>query len=637
MGVEMGRPVSLRTLLVVPLVLQMTATAGVISLVSYLSDQHNADQNATRLQIRTSRQVAEYLRNYLDTPQQVIQTMAEEVESGRLDPADSKATTKFLWQLHRTFPEAPYLNYGLANGNFIGVGQTDNKDPRPYLEIAPAASINHLEQFNIDDQGQRSTRNQVKSFADFRGDGWYLEPAQARRAVWTTIYNWVDAPQVMVMGAGRPIVKNGRLIGVAGVDVFLANISHYLQNLPLTSNGEMFIVDTNGLLVADSSDRLPFSIVSGKGVRLQASNARDDTIREAARALVQRFGDFGSLNEPRQLKMAVGSGSDLVRVEPFRDHQGLNWRIVVAIPDSDVSGTQRRDALTMLLISLVAISISGSLALLTVRHVNRQLNQLVEGANTLAERDLSREIPSSSIRELALLATSFNALTGRLRKSFATLRSRNREMRRQMDSRTQELKVTSQQLNREILQRRRAENRLKVVHLEQQKLNVRDRLTGLVSRQGFEEQLKQLWQAQGQQDVSLSLLMLDIDHFRQINAHHGHAIGDRCLIWIADLLRGNLHGPTEVLARYGGGEFVVLLPDCDRDQASSRAAQLLLQLRQHPFPQPGGDQLERLSVSIGIASLYPSNAINPEQLIDQADEALHRAKSEGRNRWVHAG
>ncbi len=628
---------ALRTLLVIPLVLQMGATAGVISLLSYLDQQHHADAAATDLQSRTSRQVADYLRTYLRTPQQVIRTMTEAVESGSLNLHDRSATSRFLWQLHRTFPDAPYLNFGLANGDFIGVGQADNADPTPYLEVANADSIQRLEQINIDAQGRPGQLKRIKPFSDFRGDGWYHEPIRADRAVWTTIYNWVDAPEVMAMGAGLPIVRQGRLVGVAGVDVFLANISRYLQTLPISSHGEVFIVEPDGRLVADSSGQLPFSIVHGQGIRHRAMDSHDPTIGSAARALVQRFGDFSSLDQPQQLKVPVGDSSHLVRVEPFRDREGLDWRIIVAIPDEDVNRGQRRDALTNLLISLAAISLSGSLALFTVHHVNRQVNQLVQGANTLAEGNLSQEIHPGLIEELAVLATSFNAMTQRLRKSFATLRSRNRKMRRLIDSRTQELHDTSLQLDLEVRQRRQAEEQLRSAQRELQGLNQKDRLTGLTNRPGFMEQLKRTWQQQEQLGTPLSLLMIDVDQFQRINASCGRAVGDRCLLWIAELLRGAISRPGNLLARYGGEEFMLLLPNCDRQGAITMAERLLQQLSDHPFPQPRGDGSGplHLSVGIGIATLKPSAQGGPEQLIARSEAALERAKAEGPSRWVH--
>jgi hypothetical protein len=138
----------------------------------------------------------------------------------------------------------------------------------------------------------------------------------------------------MAIGAGIPIRRDGRLVGVAEVDVFLSNISSYLASLPLGKGWQVYLVESNGMLVADSSNHLPFRVVGGRGVRLPLN----------------------------------GTG-ELVRVEPFRDRYGLDWRIVVTMPESEFEGPLRRDALTNLLISLGAVGVSGTLGMQAVRRV----------------------------------------------------------------------------------------------------------------------------------------------------------------------------------------------------------------------------------------------------------------------------
>jgi len=162
----------------------------------------------------------------------------------------------------------------------------------------------------------------------------------------------------MAIGAGIPIRRDGRLVGVAEVDVFLSNISSYLASLPLGKGWQVYLVESNGMLVADSSNRLPFRVVGGRGVRLPLN----------------------------------GTG-ELVRVEPFRDRYGLDWRIVVTMPESEFEGPLRRDALTNLLISLGAVGVSGTLGMQAVRRVNASLTQVVEGSEALAEGNLDHEVP----------------------------------------------------------------------------------------------------------------------------------------------------------------------------------------------------------------------------------------------------
>ena len=628
---------SLRNLLVVPVVVQMVATAGLISLLNYQNLRSTTDRMAATMQERTSRQVSDYLHAYLEVPQQVIATMEQAVRSGALDPQDQVATTRYLWQLHRTFADAPYLNYGLASGDFIGVGQADNDDPRPYLEVAAADSIERLEKYTIDPIGRKGDLQRVKPFADFRGDGWYNEPIVAGKAVWTSIYNWVDAPEVMAIGAGIPIRRGGRLVGVAEVDVFLSNISSYLASLPLGKGSQVYLVESNGMLVADSSNRLPFRVVGGRGVRLRATEAEAPSIRDSARALVNRFGDLGAIDMPHQLRLPLNGTGELVRVEPFRDRYGLDWRIVVTMPESEFEGPLRRDALTNLLISLGAVGVSGTLGMQAVRRVNASLTQVVEGSEALAEGNLDHEVPPGEVAETQRVAMSLNTLASSLRKSIRSLRASNAAVSEEVAQRTRELQEANQRLEEEIALRRRAEEDLLQSNAELQVLAHTDRLTGVANRNQLDHQLAMEWQRHRREQKPIALLMIDADHFKAYNDCFGHLAGDRCLIRIAEVVKRTCSRPGDLLARFGGEEFVLLLPNTDCPGAITVAERVQEALEHQAIPHPKAVVAGRVSVSIGIATQIPDTYNTPQDLLASADAALYRAKAGGRNRWEMVG
>jgi diguanylate cyclase (GGDEF)-like protein len=628
------RPLSLRSLLVVPVLLQMAGTAGLITLVSFQSNERLANQMARVSEERTMRQVLDFLRAYLRVPQQVIATMADAVADGTLEPQDRATTTRYLWQLHRIFPEAPYLNYGLANGDFIGVGQADNLNPQPYLEVAPAATIERLGMYRIDASGAPGPLHRVKPFADFRGDGWYNEPVTAGRAVWTSIYNWVDAPEVMAMGAGIPIRRDGRLVGVAGVDVFLATISRYLRTLSLEEGAEVYVVEPNGLLVADSSDRLPFRIVAGRGQRRRAVDSAVPAIRDSARALVQRFGDFGVIDTPRDLLLPLRGGRSVVRVEPFTDSHGLDWRVVTAMPESAYLGARRHAALTNLLISLAAVGLSTGLGLMAVNRINRSLAELMAGAEALAHGDLDRHVQGGSLQETRSLAASFNAMAERLRENFRTLRIRNAAVSQTVSERTVALQESSQRLEEEIERRRRAEKELGACRAELARVSSSDPLTGAANRTELQRLLELHWLHPGVPPRPLSLLLLEVDRWRDYNDCFGVMAGDRALGPLARVLREPLDPDHELLARWGGGCFALLLNGTTAAAALARAEALQNALLEQAIPHPMAVEGGRITLSIGIATSLPDGDHRLGDLIADAEAALLRASQGGGNRSV---
>jgi HAMP domain-containing protein len=595
------RRISLRALLLVPLVLQLAVTAGLISLVSYQGRQWAANDLASRSQQRASRQVADYLSTYLRTPQQVIALMADAVASGQLDPNDRAAVTQQLWFLHRLFPDAPYLNFGWANGDFIGLGQTDNASREVFLEVAQAASIQRLEQIRLNGSGQPAGLERTKPFADFRSDGWYREPLEAGRAVWTPIYNWVDAPEVMAMGAGMPIRRQGQVIGVAGVDVFLSNICHFLSGLPISRSGEIYIVESNGTLVADTSGRLPFAIVGGRGIRQRAQDSANPMIRGTARALAQGHGGFQALSRPQQLRVGLSRGEALVRIDPYRDAQGLDWRIVVVIPEEDVYGNLRQEALSQLGFSLVAILISGAIALLVVEFVIRRLDRLVQSSDAMVDGDLSQNVELGSIQEMARLAASFNGMAERLRRSFSTLRARNREILRLADQLRDALTLSEQQLQRETRQRLQLEQSKRAAEAPADQALLADPGTGLLSRRGLMRRLDGL-------TAPITLVQLACSRL----------CSEAELQGIADRLEALAAQHQGCAGHDGQAGFTLVLAGLEQVQAE----RLLMGLLQ---------ELEPLPVCAGLASLAVADDDLQARraLPDRADQALEAARAAG--------
>lgn len=162
-------------------------------------------------------------------------------------------------------------------------------------------------------------------------------------------------------------------------------------------------------------------------------------------------------------------------------------------------------------------------------------------------------------------------------------------------------------------------------------LSRKDPLTGLHNRRHFDSAFEHQCQRVRQPTSQLSVLMLDVDYFKQINDDFGHDAGDAVLVDIAQLLRQHLRD-LDVICRFGGEEFVALLPATSRTVAESRAKALLISISKAAFAHQG-IPLRQITLSCGIAT-YPDHTQDPKTLLRLADEALYQAKHSGRNRCV---
>ncbi len=187
-----------------------------------------------------------------------------------------------------------------------------------------------------------------------------------------------------------------------------------------------------------------------------------------------------------------------------------------------------------------------------------------------------------------------------------------------------ELARVNEELSRRSLERAQLQQ---VIH-ELTELSLRDPLTGLFNRRGLSERLVEELSRARRYGAPLSLMMVDIDHFKHVNDTHGHAIGDLVIGHVARLLTKDRR-VSDIVARYGGEELVLLLPHTPLDGALSLAERLRFQIENTPCRTSGSQY--HVTVSIGVA-LFEHGMREPADLLGAADHALYRSKREGRNR-----
>ena len=154
-------------------------------------------------------------------------------------------------------------------------------------------------------------------------------------------------------------------------------------------------------------------------------------------------------------------------------------------------------------------------------------------------------------------------------------------------------------------------------------LATEDSLTGVANRRAMEQALTREWQRCAETLAPLSVVMVDVDHFKRYNDQHGHLEGDKRLRWVAHELAKLVKPVRELVARFGGEEFVLILPGLNADRAVQRAEEL-----RRRFTREDSD----VTISLGVATEVPRLDNDPAQLLRLADTALYRAKRGGRNR-----
>jgi diguanylate cyclase (GGDEF)-like protein len=265
-----------------------------------------------------------------------------------------------------------------------------------------------------------------------------------------------------------------------------------------------------------------------------------------------------------------------------------DWSAVAEIPAASAFRDIRRlrDATALLLVVLLGVvgSLAYGLGLLIVQPLGR----LTLAANRVAGGDLSVDVPASGGGELSHLAGVFNDMVRRLREG----------------------------------------------HAELERLSVTDELTGLANRRRLTAELERELRRSGRHGRPVSILMLDVDHFKHFNDTYGHPAGDAVLKRLASTVRECVRD-VDTVARYGGEEFTVILPETPVAEAARVAERIRASAEQDRFTPEGESVPLNVTVSIGYA-WFPENAGTPDALIEAADQALYRSKESGRNRVTAA-
>ena len=210
---------------------------------------------------------------------------------------------------------------------------------------------------------------------------------------------------------------------------------------------------------------------------------------------------------------------------------------------------------------------------------------------------------------LVLVAAWLVAL--RLRRRIGELEERAAKLQRTVEERSQQLEKANKAL------REMADG---------------DPLTGIANHRTFQDNLRAQWRRTARSRLPLTLLMIDVDDLKAYNESRGHQAGDECLRQIAEAVRMQLQRPGDVVARYGGDEFAVLLPETDAAgglAVAERVREAVEDLKMTSGPESNG---HRITVSVGAATIVPSPQEHPTSLIAAADRALSVAKRSGRNR-----
>lgn len=434
---------SLPIILTIPLVIPLSALA-LVGYFSFRSGQQSINVLADQLMGEVSRRVQDNLREYVSVPHQINTNKATAYQLGYIQTDNLTDWEKFLIHQVRVYP---YINF-TSIGNEQGSYRTGEKLSSGELRINRSGAENEFtfQSYVATPEGDRvSLATTVPKF-DIRKEPSYQAAVKAGKPIWSEPYLSFLEPTLLI-SALEPIYNQQRQVqGVLFTALRLDHIGKFLNDLKIGKTGQTFIIQRNGLLLATSTGEMPFVENGGKRDLIYVQNSQNRVTKQTSEALGTKFSTPQAIAQPTSLQLTIDHQPYFVKVEPFSDGKGLDWLIVVAVPENDFMAQVNEQRQATIGLSIGAGIIALLVSTWTVRWLTRPILSLNQAARNLARGEWQTQLQVDRQDEVGDLARSFQSMTEQLQASFQKLAEANQTLEKRVEQRTYELQETVQHL-----------------------------------------------------------------------------------------------------------------------------------------------------------------------------------------------
>ncbi len=450
----------------------------------------------------------------------------------------------------------------------------------------------------------------------------------SRETAWSKVYHDPASPDWVVSVVTPVDSPEGQHLATIGHDIILTELIeqtnrdrlHGTQNLIFSADGQLIVHPQFGDQIQAQNGALKIQDLANPHLNRifqQVVAAQIPKLAPATQLSLEQI-DQTSPSRPSVPQLLDNSiDQEFLAVAQL---DGPGWYFVTLYPKALLAKDATAAAQFVMLSGLIALMIEMTLLYRVLqREVASPLCQLVSTTEQLAQGDFGGSI--SGDNDPSPLTERIDEI-GQLSRAFASMAQQLQDLFEHQESRIAERTAQLQDVNQEL-----------------ERLSRCDDLTQLANRRCFDETLAQELLRQQRTQKPLSLLLCDIDYFKQYNDCYGHPTGDQCLRTVAQHLQGSTRRAADLAARYGGEEFAMILPATAMEDGVALAQQLCDRIHQAQLPHDCSPLGPWLTISIGVATseVHPeaapsSHPANAEALIAAADQALYEAKQSGRNR-----
>jgi signal transduction histidine kinase/DNA-binding NarL/FixJ family response regulator len=432
--------VPLRAIVIVPFVLQIFGAVGLVGYLSFRNGQQSVSDLAAQVRNQVSDRAKQYLDSYLEKPQIVNDINARAFRGGQLKLEDPATVVRAFSQQVQIFRDISYIYLGGERKEHI-LASIELSDGQ--IWAAERTTFPKRIWYWVDTQGNHIPSDQ-EVIEDYNpGERpWYIDGLKSREPAWSSIYTFTYNEGLGITATTPLYDTAGNFRGVLAADLFIKTIGNFLRSLSFSPNGQIFIMERSGDIVTSSTTEPPFSAKSTEAnpQRLNALDSREPVIRKSVDYLQTRFGNLQQIQQTQQLDFDIDGERQFLQVLPYKDKWGLDWLVVVVMPESDFLAQINNNTRTTILLCLGGLVFATMLGIYTSRLITQPILRLGQASQAIAMGDLDQRVEEIQIKELGVLAQSFNQMAKQLRDSFTALEDNNQDLEQRVEERTVELK-----------------------------------------------------------------------------------------------------------------------------------------------------------------------------------------------------
>jgi len=440
---ERLRRFSLRKALILPFLIQIFVVFGLAGFVAFYNGQKAVNDVASQLRTEVAARIQDRLQGFVQTPHMVNQLSANAIQQEMVDVDDDLAMELMFWQHLQTFSPVTHAYIGMENGNMHGA-RWSGDHIQLFVISATTGGLRH--NYVADSQGQRAELEEEYEY-DPRVRPWYTGAVELGEPSWSAIYADKSTGQSAITAVQPLYDDTGKLQSVLGSSFIFTQFNEFLRSLEIGKSGQTFIIERDGNLVSTSVDTPIFTITDDSTERILASESENDLIRETAVYLsAQNNDNLSQITQPQQLDFQLNGNRQFVQVTPLTDASGLDWLIVVTVPESDFMGQINASTRTTIFIFIVSLIVAILFGIYAAHRISDPIVGLNDSAQQFADGNWEQSPTETRIYELKQLESSFGSMAQQIQSSFVILEEKNDELQRLNKMKDQFLANTSHEL-----------------------------------------------------------------------------------------------------------------------------------------------------------------------------------------------